>query len=108
MLSIGWRTKHQLLQMYGDENITESIVEAKVAAGHWREHPDLPGDKTMLLYYAGHSLNHPQKMPPSGAASKVLVDLTHCSTEEIRDEMTMRVGSDMDAGSQACFGSYRC
>ena len=63
---------------------------------------------TQLVNGGACTLNHPQKMPPSGAASKVLVDLTHCSTEEIRDEMIMRVGSDMDAGSQARFGSYRC
>ena len=47
----GWRTKHQLKLMYGDDNVVNSIVEAKVQSGHWREHPDLPGDSHMLLYY---------------------------------------------------------
>ena len=32
---------------------------------------------------------------------KVLVDLTHSTEEEIRDEMRVEMETDMDAGSQA-------
>ena len=38
--------------MYGDSSLVDSIIEAKVQAGHYREHPDLPGDSSMLLYFA--------------------------------------------------------
>ena len=49
--SLGWRTRQQLQEMYG-ERAANALVERKTRLGHVREHPDFPGDQTMLLYYA--------------------------------------------------------
>ena len=82
-----------------------SIVEAKIAAGHYREHPDLPGDAEMILYYVPrkqHDYNTYLRSPvPAQKLAKVLVDLSHCSEEETRDSVNLTVDTTMDAGSEA-------
>ena len=48
----GWRTKAQLLVMYGgNQDLVESICRAKEEAGLTRPHPDLPDDPEATLYY---------------------------------------------------------
>eukprot|EP00439_Symbiodinium_sp_Y106_P033569 s3135_g4.t1 len=56
----GWRTKHQLKLMYGDDNVVNSIVEAKV-----------------------------------------MLDLSHTSEEQQRDEMKYKIDADIDPCSEA-------
>ena len=46
----GWLTKGQLLVLHGgNEPLVDSIIRAKVAAGHCKPHPDLPDDPEATL-----------------------------------------------------------
>ena len=48
----GWLTRAQLLHLHGGNvAIVEAIIEAKVAIGHHKPHPDLPNDPEATLYY---------------------------------------------------------
>ena len=66
--SLGWKTRHQLMALYNDENIVNTLVDNKLATGQWRSHPDLPDDDTALLYYAPALAWLPQWFPNSSTS----------------------------------------
>ena len=50
--SRGWCTKDQLLQLYnGNRPLVEQLIMSKTNSGEFREHPDMPNDPGMTLYY---------------------------------------------------------
>lgn len=49
---LGWRTRDQLLVMYhGNQDTVNTIIRRKTQLGLVRDHPDMPGDESMRLYY---------------------------------------------------------
>ena len=50
--SRGWCTKDQLLALYnGNRPLVEQLITSKTNSGEYREHPDMPNDPGMTLYY---------------------------------------------------------
>ena len=48
----GWRTKDQIMQLYNQNlHLVDNLLRAKGSQGLVRDHPDLPGDESMRLYY---------------------------------------------------------
>lgn len=49
----GWRTRDQIIQLFnGNSHLADAVVQKKKSEGQFREHPDLPDDPQMTLYYA--------------------------------------------------------
>ena len=48
----GWRTRDQIVQMFnGNTHLADSLVLRKKSTGEFREHPDMPDDAAMTMYY---------------------------------------------------------
>jgi len=48
----GWRTRDQIIQLFnGNSHLADAVVQKKRSEGQYREHPDLPDDPQMTLYY---------------------------------------------------------
>lgn len=48
----GWLTRDQILQLHNqNSSLVDSIIQAKRNEGLFREHPDLPNDAAMTLYW---------------------------------------------------------
>lgn len=39
------------MQLHGDEQVVNTIIERKMASGEFKEHPDAPDDPTATLYH---------------------------------------------------------
>lgn len=48
----GWRTRDQIIQLQnGNVQLADSVIARKKSTGEFREHPDLPDDPAMTMYY---------------------------------------------------------
>lgn len=53
LVAWGWCTRDQLMMMYNNNRpVVDQLITAKTHAGLFREHPDMPNDASMTLYYA--------------------------------------------------------
>ncbi len=89
------------MQLHGnDENVVSSIVDRKIQAGEYREHPDLPDDEAAVMYY-------------------VMLDLSTVNEDETEErtqvstDMTAELGTEASKyqllhGVKNCFYSFRC
>ena len=74
---LGWKTRSQLLKVHGgDETLVNKLVERKMDAGLFREHPDLPGDADSIMYYC-------------------LVDLEKCEEDIHEDKTEIETGGEI-------------
>lgn len=86
VLSLGWRTRDQLLKLHGNNaNLVDNIIERKVQRGEFKDHPDCPDDESALLYYC-------------------LVDLGNLAEDEVEEKMSITADLAMELGSQAVPG----
>ncbi|CAE7643101.1 unnamed protein product, partial [Symbiodinium pilosum] len=76
-------TRAQLIQMHnGDYTAVDQLISRKRAAGHFREHPDFPGNPDYVLYY-------------------VTIDLSHSHIEESEDRMQIQLSGGASSSSDA-------
>ena len=69
--ALGWRSRDQLMVMYnGNSEVVNAITRRKTQLGLCRDHPDMPGDETMRLYY----------VPDLNVSSENICYIFHAST----------------------------
>lgn len=80
---MGWRTRDQIVQMFnGNTHLADSLVLRKKSTGEFREHPDMPDDAAMTMYY-------------------VLVEMSHSHEDVYEDTTVIHTEGALDAGSEA-------
>ena len=113
----GWRTRDQIIQLFnGNSHLADAVVQKKKSEGQFREHPDLPDDPQMTLYYAPrlhcslwiyicikHCIFNTHAFHVSPYKLQVMVELSHTNQDIYEDKTEIRAEGALDPDSEAAW-----